>query len=123
MRIIDVACATSFALTSMLILVAVNPGATTLQAHEVAARSTAEDLIQGYLSHHGLQFLATSDYDSICSTAKSFSNSTASVSISVDGRRCPGLPPPPRPISVASVTLDLRGRIVVVEAWNIEGKG
>ena|SRR5438552_13876483 len=119
MRIIDVACASSFAITAMLLLVALNPGAMRMQAQEIGARSMAEDTIQSYLAHYDLSFLAGSDFEAICASARSFNNNeSAHISISVDGATCAGIAPPPAVIDrAASMTLELNGRTVIIEAW------
>jgi hypothetical protein len=118
MRIIDVACASSFAITAMLLLVAVNPGAMRLQAQEIGARSAAEDNIQSYLAHYDLSFLASSNFESICASATSFNNQSAHMSISVNGTPCAGIAPPAAVIDrAASTTLELNGRTVTIEAW------
>ncbi len=117
MRIIDVACAASFAIMSTLVLISVDPGPISLQTQNLVADARAQSLIQDYAGSRGLPFFAASGLEAICASAQSYGNLSARILVSVDGKACPGPALPKTPGGRYAETLDLDGRMVTIEAW------
>ncbi len=117
MRIIDVACAASFAIMSTLVLISVDPGSISLQTQNLVADARAQRLIQDYTGSRGLPYFAASRLEVICTSAQSYGNQSARILVSVDGKACAGQALPNTPGGRYAETLDLDGRMVTIEAW------
>ena len=117
MRFVDVACATSFGVISLLVLSAINPAPMHEESTTLLANARAGALVQDYLARYGLNFLATSSLAEICASALSYSNQSARLLVSVDGAKCPDNEASGAFLGTSLLTLELGGRSVTIEAW------
>ena len=117
MQFIDIAVASGYAVVCLSLLVLMNPVAPREAAVEAAAQTTLDSALTGYLEHVGLPFLTVSSEAAICSTAAEASNTTLAFDVVVQGAACGSSMVPSSPLASSSLTLDLPGRTVVIEAW------
>jgi hypothetical protein len=117
MRILDIAVASGYAAVCLSLVIAINPLAPRESAVVAAAQSRLDSAVSAYIQHVGLPFLATSSPRAICLSAVEASNATLILDVIVEGAGCGPAPPGPSPLAVSSLTLNLPGRVVVVEAW------
>jgi len=94
-----------------------NPVAPRESAVAAAAQSRLDYAISAYIEHVGLPFLTTSSARSICVSAEEASNATLVFDVLVQGAGCGQMPPRSSPLASSSLTLNLPGRVVVIEAW------
>jgi hypothetical protein len=117
MRFIDIAVASGYAALCLSIIVLMNP----VSPHEAAVVAEShwrlDSAISAYVGSVGLPFLATSPLTTICDSAARASNNTLILSVSVDGSSCASGGAPSSALASSSLTLDLPGRTVVIDAW------
>ncbi len=117
MRFLDIAVASGYAAICLSLLVVISPTAPREAAAGAAAQIRLDSAISAYLSGVGLPFLTTSSDAAICKSAADASNSTFVFEVSVQGAGCGSASAPSAPLASSSLTLDLPGREVVIEAW------
>ncbi len=121
MQLIDIAVGTGYAVLCITLIVLMNPIAAREGAVEAAADSRVDSAILAYLGQVGLPFLTSSTESSLCASGLQASNSTFVFDVSLQGAGCEGSPSPSPFAPHSSLTLDLPGRVVVIQAW-LEGQ-
>ncbi len=116
MRFLDIAVASGYAALCLSIIVAMNPLAPREAAVEAASQSRLDHAISAYVAHVGLPFLSAASMEAICKSAAEASNATLLIDVLVQGAGCGPLAPS-SPLPLSSLTLDLPGRTVEIEAW------
>ena len=118
MRFLDIAVASGYAAICLTLIVLMNPVAPHEAAVDAAAQGSLDSAISAYIGRVGLPFLSTASAGAICASAAQASNSTVELGVLVDGRACAPLPPSSSsPLASSSLSLELPGRTVVVQAW------
>jgi hypothetical protein len=117
MRILDIAVASGYAAVCLSLVIAINPLAPRESAVVAAAQSRLDSAVSAYIQHVGLPFLTTSSPQAICLSAAEASSATLVIDALVQGASCGPSQPRPSPAAFSSLTLNLPGRVVVVEAW------
>lgn len=117
MQFIDIAVAAGYAAICLSLIVVINPVAPHETAVEAATQTRLDSAIWGYIASVGLQFLTTSSNSALCESASSASNATVAFDVFVHGGGCGSLAPPQGALASSSLTIDLPGREVVIEAW------
>jgi len=116
-QFIDIVVASGYAAVCLSLLVLMNPVAPREAAVVAADQSTLDSAMTAYVEHVGLPFLTTSSGEAICTSAAEASNSTLAFEAFVQGSGCDSAAAPSVPLASSSLTLDLPGRTVVIEAW------
>ena len=116
MEFLDIAVASGYAAVCLSLILLMNPVASREAAVEAASQSTLDSAITAYLEHVGLPFLSTSTEAAICASAAQDSNSTLTLDVTIEGVGCDPAPTVP-PLATSSLSLDLPGRVVVIESW------
>jgi len=114
---LDIAIASGYAAVCLSLVIVMNPVALRESAIDEAAQSRLDSATSAYIEHVGLPFLALSSSQAICASAAEAGNATLVIEVLVQGAGCGFLPPRPLALASSSLTLDLPGRTVVVEAW------
>ncbi len=117
MRFLDIAVASGYAAICLSLIVLMNPLAPREAAVVAASHSRLDSAISAYIERVGLPFLATSSLTSVCDSAAQASNRTLILVVSVDGSGCASAGAPSFPLASSSLTLDLPGRTLVIDAW------
>ena len=117
MRFLDIAVASMYAAICLSLVVVMNPVAPRESAVGAASQSRLDSAIAAYIEHVGLPFLTTSSLQAICGSASQASNGTLVYDVRVQGVGCGSASSRPLPLASSSLTLNLPGRVVVVEAW------
>ncbi len=117
MRLLDIALASGYAAICLSLIVLMNPVAPREAAVVAASHSRLDSAISVYIERVGLPFLATSSLPAVCDSAARASNRTLILAVSVDGSVCDPGAAPSSPFASSSLTLDLPGRTLVIEAW------
>ncbi len=117
MRFLDIAVATGYAALCLSLIVVMNPVTPREGAAQLASQSRLDSAISNYVSRTGLPFLGSSPDAAICDSAVSASNSTFVFDAVLAGEGCPSIVAPSSPLAASSLTLDLPGRTLVIEAW------
>jgi hypothetical protein len=117
MQFIDIAVGSSYAAVCLSLIVLMNPVAPREAAVEAAAHATLDSALLAYTEHVGLPFLTTSSEAAICGSVAGASNATLAFDVVVQGAGCPSIAVPSLPLASSSLTLDLPGRTLVIEAW------
>jgi hypothetical protein len=117
MEFLDIAVASGYAAVCLSLIVLMNPVAPREAAVEAASQSSLDHAISAYVARVGLPFLTTSSVATVCASAAEASNSTVAFDVVVQGSGCVSILPPTSPLASSSLTLDLPGRTVVIEAW------
>lgn len=117
MQFIDIAVASSYAVVCLTLIVLMNPVAPREVAVEAGDQSTLNSAILAYAEHVGLPFLTASSEAAICGSAAEASNATLAFDVVVQGADCPSTAAPSLPLASSSLTFDLPGRTLVIEAW------
>jgi hypothetical protein len=115
--LLDIAVATTYAAICVSLIVVMNPVTPREGAAQLAGQSRLDSAVSSYVSQNGLAFFASSPYDQICASAKAASNATLSLDVMIAGWSCSSVTAPPSSMAASSLTLDLPGRTVVIEAW------
>jgi len=116
-RFIDIAAASGYAAVCLSLIVLMNPVAPREAAAGASAKSTLDSAISAYVEHVGLPFLTTSSVAAICASALAAGNATLVFDVVLQGEGCGSVIAPSQPLADASLSLDLPGRTVVIEAW------
>lgn len=117
MRFVDIAAASGYAAVCLSLIVFMNPVVLHQAAFDASGQTSLNHAIAGYIEQVGLPFLTTSSQAAVCASAARASNATLVISAVVDGVPC-GSPQAPRaPLATSSLSIDLPGRTLVVEAW------
>ncbi len=85
------------------------------------ADARLDGALRGYVEGVGLPFLVNAPNADICASAQQAGNATVVVQAFIQGEECPGSAIPAAAVASSSLTLQLPGRTVVVEAW-LEGR-
>ncbi len=109
--------ASGYAAICLSLVIAMNPVAPRESAADEAAQSRLDSAILAYIEHVGFRFLATSSPEAICASAAEAGNATLVIDVLVQGAGCGSFPAAPSPFGSSNLTLNLPGRVVVVEAW------
>jgi len=117
LRLIDIAIASGYAAICLSLVTLMNPVADRESAVYSATQSKLDSAISAYIERVGLPFLTTSSSQTICASAAEAGNGTLAIDVLVQGTGCGLLPSEFSPLASSSLTLDLPGRVVVVEAW------
>jgi hypothetical protein len=117
MKFLDIAVASGYAAICLSLIVVINPVAPREAAVEAAAQTRLDSAVSAYLSSVGLPFLTTSSDSAICNSAAEASNSTFVFDVHLQGDGCGSLAVPSAPLASSTLTLNLPGREVVIEAW------
>lgn len=117
LQLIDIAAASGYAAVCLSLIVLMNPVAPREAAVGAAAQSRLDSAISGYVDRVGLPFLTTSSEAALCLSASEAGNSTLAFDVLVQGEGCGSVLAPNAPLASSSLTLDLPGRTVVIEAW------
>ena len=117
MRFLDIAVAAGYAAICLSLIVVVNPIAPREASAEAAAQTRLDAAISGYVGSVGMQFLTTAPSAALCESAFQASNATLAFEVFVPDSGCASPEPPRGALASSSLTLDLPGREVVVEAW------
>lgn len=117
MQFLDIAVASGYAAVCLLLILTMNPVVQREAAVDAASQASLDSAISAYIGRAGLPFLATAPEAAICSSAAQASNSTLEVRVLVDGAGCALLPAPESPVASSSLSLELPGRTVEIEAW------
>ena len=117
MRFLDITIASVYAAICLSLVITMNPIAPRESAAYSAAQSRLDSSISTYIENVGLPFLTASSMQAICASAADAGNGTLVIEVLVQGAGCGLLPSRLSPLSSSSLTLDLPGRVVVVEAW------
>ena len=117
MRFLDIAVGSGYAAICLALVTVMNPVAPRESAADAATQSQLDSAVLAYIERVGLPFLTTSSAEAICASAAEAGNATLVIDVLVQGAGCSPSPSPPLPFARSSSTLDLPGRVVVVEAW------
>ena|SRR6267143_109780 len=117
MRFLDIAVASGYAAVCLSIVIVMNPVAPRESAVVAATQSRLDSAVMAYVERVGLPFLTTSSSEEICASAAEASNATLVLDVLVRGAGCGPSPSRPSHLASSSLTLNLPGRVVVVEAW------
>lgn len=115
MQFIDIMAGSAYASVCLAVIVFLNPVASRELAVQAADQATLDDAISGYVDSVGLVFFATSSPSQICSSLLQAGNSTIAFGGVVEGESC--APAPALPLASASLSLELPGRTVEIQAW------
>jgi hypothetical protein len=117
LRFIDIAAASGYAAVCLSLIVLMSPVAPREAAAGASAQSNLNSAISAYVEHVGLPFLTTSSLAAMCGSAFAAGNATLGFDILLQGEACGSVIAPSHPLADASLSLDLPGRTVVIEAW------
>jgi hypothetical protein len=115
MELLDIAVASGYAAICLTLIVMMNPVAPREVAVDAASQSSLDSATLAYVEAVGLPFLATSSPSAVCGSAAAASNATVAFAV-VQGADCDTVPPTSS-LATSSLTLDLPGRTLVIEAW------
>jgi len=116
LQLIDIAVASGYAAVCLSLLFLMSPVAPREAAVGAAAQSRLDSAILGYVTRVGLPFFTTSSDAAICLSTSEAGNSTVAFDAVVQGEGC-DTALATSPLASTSLTLDLPGRTVVIEAW------
>lgn len=117
MQFLDIAVASGYAALCLSLILMMNPVADREAAVEAANSARLDSAILGYLQRVGLPFLTTAFDSAICASAQAAGNLTFSFDVSVQGEPCANIVPPAHPLGASTLSLQLPGREVMIEAW------
>jgi hypothetical protein len=117
LQFLDIAVASGYAAVCLSLIVLMNPVAPREAAVEAASQAALDRDLSAYVASVGLPFLTTSPDATICTSAAEASNATIVFDVLLQGTGCGSGAVPPSPLASSSLTLDLPGRALVIEAW------
>jgi hypothetical protein len=119
MRLMDLAAAAVIATVSISLIVSMSPVQFNTYSREYSEEGALRTLLLGIVVTEGIPWFAATPAKGICSGVAAFSNSSVTVSATVGGVSCGGLPPSGS-VS-ASLVFPVGPAEVTLEAW--EGAG
>ena len=94
-------------------MTALSPQPNVVAAHQFVESSSLREALLEYVSGQGLPWLQGASDQQICSSLAAASNATVSMSARIGSMSCD---PPPDAAEV-TLTIRLRSKLVVLEAW------
>jgi hypothetical protein len=115
MRIIDISAAAVVATTSLVLILFLNPAPQLAASQEYVEESAMRTLLAGIVSAKGILWFFGSTMSDVCSTVEAYSNSTLTVSATLDNHEC-SAHPSGNPVMVI-LDISFGSREAALEAW------
>jgi len=115
LRFLDIAVGSAYGALCLSLIVSMSPVASREAAVVAVSQARLDTATSDYIQRVGLPFLASSPFSSICDSSAAASNGTLVIDVLAGGAAC--IPLPTSPVASSSLTLNLPGRVLVIEAW------
>jgi len=115
LRFLDIAVGSAYGALCLSLIVSMSPVASREAAVVAVSQARLDAATTDYIGRMGLPFLASSPFSAICDSAAAASNLTLVIDVLAEGAACRA--PPDSPLASSSLTVNLPGRVLVIEAW------